>query len=132
MLTAILHGRGRFAKSLLGLATFCVLAGCGGPSAKNLIVDQSLAKQSLTTALDAWKAGEKPAALKDRMPSIIVGDPAWDAGAKLTDYKITGERDLGASLNIQVELTMERNGQAIRRNASYIVGTSPVITVMTE
>ena len=122
----------RVAELMLGVVVGCLLAGCGGPSAKNLVVDQTLARQSLTTALDAWKAGEKPAALKDRMPAIVVGDPAWDTGAKLTDYKITGERDLGASLNIQVELTMERNGQAIRRNASYIVGTSPVITVMTE
>ena len=47
----------RVAELMLGVVVGCLLAGCGGPSAKNLVVDQTLARQSLTTALDAWKAG---------------------------------------------------------------------------
>ena len=38
-----------------------VLWGCGPPSARDLPLDKALAKQSLTAALDAWKAGEKAA-----------------------------------------------------------------------
>jgi hypothetical protein len=129
--------RVRTRRWLAGLAVGVVVCfswtGCGGPpSAKDMVVDQALAKQSLATALDAWKAGEKPAALKDRTPPIIVGIPAWDAGAKLTDYQIVGQRDQGANLNIEVQTTIEQNGQVSRRTGGYIVGTEPVITVMTE
>ena len=106
------------------------LVGCGGnPSAKDLPLDKALAKQSLTTTLDAWKAGEKPAALKDRQPSIIASDSTWEAGAKLTDYQLKGERDLGANLSIDVVLTTEKDGRTSKQEVTYIVGTSPVITV---
>jgi hypothetical protein len=109
-----------------------VLWGCGPPSARDLPLDKALAKQSLTAALDAWKAGEKAAALKDRTPPIVVGVPVWDGGAKLTDYKIVSETDAGANLHLEVELTMDRGGQATTSQATFIVSTSPAITVFTD
>jgi hypothetical protein len=126
----------RFARGVMLASLACLflsLPGCGGKQgAKDLPLDHSLARQSLTTALDAWKAGGKPASLKDGTPSIIVGDPTWDSGAKLTEYKLGAERDMGANLEVTVQLTLERDGLPSTREATYVVGTSPVITVFTE
>ncbi|MGE0608993.1 MAG: hypothetical protein AB7O62_17995 [Pirellulales bacterium] len=111
------------------LAVCLFLTGCGpdhGPGAKDLSLDKALAKQSLTTVLDAWKAGDKAETLKSRQPAIVAGD--W-GDAKLLDYKVLGERDGGANLIFQVELVVDRNGRQATREAAYIVGTSPTITV---
>lgn len=106
-------------------------AGCGKPlTSQDLTLDKSLAKQSLTTALDAWKAGKQPAALKEGQPSITVADLNWSSGAKLADYKILAEREAGVNLIIQVELTLDKEGEPTTRKLDYTIGTSPVIAVI--
>lgn len=130
MLAAASLGFRRLTALSAGACVGLVLAGCGQKiTAKDLPLDKSLAKQSLTAALDAWKAGGQPSALKDRQPSIIVSDVTWKSGAKLADYKVLSERDGGANLIVQVELTLEKEGQQTTRKAEYTIGTSPVIVV---
>ena len=108
------------------------LAGCGegrGPGAKDFKVDASVAKQSLTAALDAWKAGEKAASLQQRQPPIVAIDTTWNGGAKLLDYKILSDKDGSANMYYQVELSIDQEGQPSTQTASYVVSTSPAITV---
>lgn len=107
------------------------LTGCGkGLTAKDLTLDKSLAKQSLTTALDAWKKGETADSLKSRQPAITVADLNWKSGAKLTDYKVLGERDAGVNLIVDVELTLDKGGEQSVRKTEYTVGTSPQIAII--
>lgn len=113
------------------ILTICGLlaAGCGGNADRPL--DQDGARQSLQTALTAWKDGKKPTDLK---PGIIVGDTDWEAGTKLVDFKIlTEETNDGSNLHIPAELTLKpAQGPEKKTNATYTVGTSPVITVIRE
>jgi hypothetical protein len=94
-------------------------------------VDSPKAVETLKIALDAWKTGKKTQELKAATPSIVVQDMDWDGGSKLLDYQITGpgtEQD--ANLRCPVKLTLrDPQGQEVKKDVSYIVGTDPVLTV---
>jgi hypothetical protein len=84
--------------------------------------------------LDAWKQGARPAALKAGSPSIIAGDYAWEAGAKLLSYEIAPtETNDGTNLHATVKLVLDgpQSGDA-QGDVVYIVGTSPVITIFRQ
>ncbi|MEX2558332.1 MAG: hypothetical protein WD403_00390, partial [Pirellulales bacterium] len=102
--------------------------GCGH---KNQPTNAVLARESLKTALDSWKEGQTPQDLKQRSPSIIVGDTAWEGGQKLESYEIVGpEFDDGVNLHCPVKLVLkDSQGSTRTEETTYIVGTSPVITV---
>ena len=107
-----------------------VVAGCD-TSSRSLDLDEPLAKQSLSAALDAWKAGRQPADLK---PDLIVGDWDWKAGKTLVAYEVLpDERSDGTNLHIPVRLTLkDQKGRQSRADALYVVGTSPQITVFRQ
>lgn len=103
----------------------CARAQRAGP------VDGEAARDALKTVLDGWKKGDAPAALKEGSPSIIVQDLDWMGGAKLVDYRVEGEgKAVEANLFVPVNLTL-RNGQGkeVKKRVSYVVGTSPIVTV---
>jgi hypothetical protein len=116
-------------RRLAVLAAGLCLAGCGNGA--KLSLDENLARESLRTALDSWKQGDKPAALKERSPAIVMGDADWDAGKRLVGYTVRAkEFDDGYNLHCTVELVFAGNGDGSRRVVvTYIVGTSPVITI---
>ena len=116
---------------LLGIVVLALLApGCSPGPQKAAAVDAEQARQALGTALDAWKAGKKPGDLKSGSPPITVQDLDWEGGAKLTSYELAGEGTLdNANLRIPVVL-MIAGGQP--KEVSYVVGTSPSITVFRE
>lgn len=108
------------------------IAGCGGGASPSL--DEAVGRTSLTSFLDAWKKGDRPEALKQQFPSIIVGDSNWNGGARLVSYQI-GEPVThdGSNLHASVELELEDGaGQRMKQNVVYIVGTSPEITIFPE
>jgi hypothetical protein len=112
-------------RSLIALAL--LVAGCsvsGGARA----VDAPKAREALRTALDGWKKGDAPASLA---PSLTVQDMEWLSGAKLVDYQLTGDgQDFGVNLHVPVTLTLRTTqGREVKKNVSYIVGTSPIVTV---
>ena len=112
------------------LLLLILTAGCGR-GAQGLSLDKSVARESLAAALDAWKAGETPGSLKDRSPSIVVGDPDWNSGRRLEAYKLLPEEtDDGTNLHATAELVLQdaRAGRQTQR-ITYVVGTDPVITV---
>ena len=119
----------KHAASVILLCLLISAVGCGGRP--NLSLDENVARDSLTTALESWKKGERPESLKDRSPSIIVGDPIWIEGQRLVSYKVhdQGQSD-GVNLHCKVDLVLaNQQGKQSRQTITYIVGTSPVITV---
>jgi hypothetical protein len=111
---------------LVGLVA-TTLVGCGPKPAK---LDKNVATTSLNTFLEGWKSGETPQALKAKTPSIIAKDADFDAGRKLVEYKvIDADKSDGSNLTALVELTVGEAGNTKKRQVSYIISTSPVITV---
>jgi hypothetical protein len=108
-----------------------LLAGCGGP-ALQAPADPARARQALRTALDAWQQGGQPGSLKSGSPAVHVSDQDWSAGYRLTRYQIAedGQR-AGVDLRYRVALTLlAPRGQTVHKDTAYLVGTSPVLTVV--
>jgi hypothetical protein len=109
-----------------------MLSGCSGFGGV-APVDAKRARDALRTALDGWKNGETPAALKDRSPSIVVQDVDWLAGARLVDYQVSGDgTEVEANLHVPVKLSLQVRKRAVKKSVSYIVSTSPYVAVFRE
>ncbi|HWB12799.1 MAG TPA: hypothetical protein VG826_26470 [Pirellulales bacterium] len=116
----------------LGAAVVCLLvAGCGRSNAPT---DVPSAKAALTTALEGWKAGQSPDSLRQGSPSIVMVDEAWQKGEKLDSFENIGpEVDDGVNLHCTVKLAIKGEGGVQRsEKVTYIVGTSPMITIFRD
>ncbi|HEX7379616.1 MAG TPA: hypothetical protein VF278_21005 [Pirellulales bacterium] len=104
------------------------LGGCGRSNAPT---DVASAKQALEAALRSWQDGQTPEALRQRSPSIVMVEDAWQKGVKLESFEIVSpDVDDGVNLHCAVKLTLN-DGGTVRPDepVTYIVGTSPVITI---
>jgi hypothetical protein len=110
-----------------------MLSGCSGSSRANP-VDPSLARESLKIALDHWKKGEDPKSLQSSATPMTARDFDWDSGAKLLDYQILDDKEEDANLRVQVKITLSQQGKSksVEKKASYVVGTSPSVTVFRD
>jgi hypothetical protein len=117
-------------KRTLLLVAFLAV-GCGGPSLQEP-AESTQARQALCAALDAWQRGEQLDSLRAASPAVHVKDPDWPAGFRLMNYQVAADGDrLGIDLRYRVALTLkDPRGRTIRRNTTYMVGTSPVCTVV--
>lgn len=106
--------------------------GCGGGS--YMPTNPALARESLQAALDHWKGGGKPTDLAQRSPPIVMGDEDWEGGKRLVRFALLeGERDDGANLHIAVRLVLADEVSGEREVVvTYIVGTSPVVSIFRE
>lgn len=114
------------------LVLSCVVAaGCGGGNGRTLPLNKDAARDACKEFLEAWKKGDKSA---DLAPNIIGNDADWEAGQKLTDFEfLPNEMDGGSNLHIPVQLTLkDAQGQESKREVTYIVGTSPKVTVFRD
>lgn len=114
--------------------TAVLMSGCSDRQRTAPEVNPELARTSLRTVLELWKKGDKQESAKDGSPSIVVQDLDWAAGLALTNYEIQGDGKFDdANLRVPVMLTLKQpNGKSLTRKASYVVGTSPAITVFRE
>lgn len=120
-----------FRISVMSLLLTVLSAGCGGGPPPP--VNPPQARDALRTILDAWKKGESYEAFKERNASFPVNEFEWGDGYKLSSYKIDSEKEMGASLQCEVQLNLEdAKGNAVQRNARYQVTTSPVVTVVRD
>lgn len=107
------------------------LVGCA-KTARSLALDQDLAHASLDKALKAWADGKKPDELQ---PDIIVGDAAWKAGQTLVSFEIK-KADAwsdGTNLYIPVACQLKKaGGKTAKTETTYVVGTSPVVTIFPQ
>jgi hypothetical protein len=97
-------------------------------------VDVELARESLRAALESWKKGEPPEALRDHYPSITIQDMDWKSGYALVSYEIRdGEKEDASNLHCPVRLVVrDPQGKEVKKPVTYVVGTDPVITVFRE
>ena len=114
----------------LALLAAAAWAGCSGPRG-SAPVDAARARAALNATLEGWKRGDAPAALGAGPAPITAQDLDWLAGARLVEFRVTGEgRDEHVNLYIPVDLTLKTpEGQEVRKSVTYVVGTSPSVTV---
>jgi hypothetical protein len=126
------------AACLVVLATL-LLPGCSGSSSANP-VNELQARDALKVALDAWKNGESSKSLESSSTPMTVQDFEWDQGAKLVDYEIMSDGAArGPNLYVQVKLVTvgepakgKKEAKRTEKKASYVVGTSPRLTVFRD
>ncbi|MFN9717359.1 MAG: hypothetical protein ACK58L_01610 [Planctomycetota bacterium] len=109
-----------FTFSLIGLA------GCQ-QEAQPYPLDETLARDSVKTAMQAWVDGKKPADLK---PGIIVGDTSWENGRKLVSFEILSNEESSDGSNLHIRV--QRKFDSGESKVTYIVGTSPVVTIFPQ
>jgi hypothetical protein len=117
---------------MLTLAACLLATGCGRTGGRHFSLDQELARQSFTAFLDAWKQGQRLEDLKTRSPAIIAGDEDWSAGKKLVGYTVSPQEfNDGTNLHLTAELQLGsgKKSKAGKTAVSYVVGTSPVVTI---
>jgi hypothetical protein len=117
------------------LGTVCVLACLAGLGCsrgfKHAPVDAAKARETLRTALDSWKKGDKVDALQSATPPIYVIDMEWQGGARLKDYQLVNNgEEMDAQLFCPVKLTVvDPSGQEASRQVTYVIGTAPNLVV---
>ena len=111
-----------------------LMSGCSERQQVASKVDATVAMSALKTVLEIWKKGEKPESAKNGSPPIVVQDLDWSGGMALSSYEIQGEGKFDdANLRVPVTLNLKQpNGKSLTRKASYVVGTSPAVTVFRE
>jgi hypothetical protein len=110
--------------------TVLLAAGCGAPSLQEP-AEPTQAREALRIVLDAWQRGDTLDAVRSTAPAVQVNERDWTAGCRLARYQIVSDgARAGTDLRFRVVLTLRQsNGKTIRKNTTYMVGTSPALTV---
>jgi hypothetical protein len=126
-----LHSRQYGLLAIVGMSF--LLVGCASKG-RNLPLDKTLARESLIVFLDTWKNKQSAKLLKDRTPSIVGLDDDWDAGKKLESYEIVNmDRNDGSNVYAVVNLNFANaDGAGKSRRVTYIIGTSPVVSIFRD
>lgn len=115
---------------ILSTVLLISLWGCGQPTPSHPL-DADLARSSVQRALQAWVDGKTP---KEVQAEFIVGDVAWEQGKKLVSFEILTDEETsdGSNLHIRVKRKLANGGVATESQVTYIVGTSPVVTIFPQ
>lgn len=116
---------------MMSLAGAC-LAGCDSSTVPvTPTATEDTARTTLDKALNAWREGGSVSAMKEANPSIVVADPKWEKGQKLSKYEVLGAGEpSGAERVFQVTLWLvDDAGKESVENVAYRVGTQPILTV---
>ena len=90
-------------------------------------VNPDVARATLITTLDAWKAGRPIETLAADKPPVVAQDFDWMAGAKLDAYEVLDQGTAqDANLKVAVRLSLHGKGS---KTVNYIVGTDIKLTV---
>lgn len=105
------------------------LTGCPRAGEEKFIPAEATARQALETALNAWKNGQaKPDKLSMGKVSVVVVDPVWTSGQKLSRYEIVSEEPGSGPRWFTVKLTLARG----EKTEKYVVLGQDPIWVYTE
>jgi hypothetical protein len=117
-------------RRLAAILAFIVVSGCGGTPAPVTAV-QDKVRKTLETAMTAWQKGETVDGMKKANPSILIADPRWERGDKLSKFEVAGEgKPSGAERAFTVTLWLaDSKGKDTREQVVYKVGTDPILTV---
>ena len=110
-----------------GILLLILAAGCSSEQAAVHSLNEAVARDSVQKAMQAWVDGRLP---EDLRPDIVVGDSAWDQGQTLVSFEILHEAETtdGSNLHIRVRRTLESSESTV----TYIVGTTPVVTIFPQ
>jgi hypothetical protein len=113
---------------LIGAIGLLGLPGCGEKPQK---ADPATARSALQSALDAWKVGEKLEDYQKKVAPVVVSDPQWEKGTKLTNYSLeSNESQIGFDLKFSVKLSLEdKSGNKTEQKTTCNVSTSPALVV---
>ena len=114
-------------RGIVGLVLAMMFVGCSSGDAPSYALDKELARSSVEKAMQAWVDGKTP---KELQPDIVVGDPAWEQGRKLVSFEILADEETtdGSNLHIRVKRKLD----ASESKVTYIVGTTPVVTIFPQ
>jgi hypothetical protein len=83
--------------------------------------------------MESWKKGDRIDSLRSGSPPIVAQDFDWMGGHRLLAYEVTGAGQDDANLRIPVRMTIRTTqGKELSKNVSYVVGTSPSLTVFRD
>jgi hypothetical protein len=118
------------------LVAMMLLTMSGCSSSRAHAVDTPRAREALKTALEHWKQGDAPRSLSSSATPMTVQDFDWESGIKLLDYQILDDgQPADANLRVRVKLTMsggKGKAKSTEKTVSYLVGTSPSVTVFRD
>ncbi len=111
---------------VLGLLLVMALVGCSEETPSHML-DKELARSSVQKAMQAWVDGKTP---KELQPEIVVGDTAWNKGQKLVSFEIKPNEETSDGSNLHI--CVQRKFDTSASEVTYIVGTTPVITIFPQ
>lgn len=114
--------------SCLSLLCLILVSGCGG-GRRSYPLNPDLARSSVQTALQAWVDGKRPQDLK---PAIIMGDFSWEQGQKLVSFQILPNEETSDGSNLYIRVQRKFDPGSADSKVTYIVGTSPVVTIFPQ
>lgn len=111
------------------ILTLLFISGCS-QEAPSHPLDTNVARESVRKAMQAWVDGKTPQDLK---PGIIIGDPAWEQGTKLASFEILDKEENNDGSNLYIHVVRKFDGAGVgEAKVTYIVGTSPVVTIFPQ
>ena len=117
---------------LLTFASFyLVIAACGQSPEAHRVTPEA-ARRTLDAVLESWQQGRAPEEWQSREPHVVIQDFDWMSGAKLLDFEVLETTPIDANLHCQVKLLLSTDKGRNARTVTYLVGTSPVLTVFRE
>ena len=122
------------ALTVLSLAGLLMTSGCGNGGAAHLVPDDQLAREALTKALDAWKAGGKA---EDELqlpqgPKVRAIDLDWRGGRKLESYEIGESLPITGEEPRQFKVRIDCDGQDAKDTIYHVVGKDPLLVFRDE
>ena len=114
-------------RGIVGVLLICSLWGCSQGNTPSHPLDQELARASVQKAMQTWVDGKTPENLK---PDIVVGDPSWQLGDKLVSFEIVTKEETSDGSNLHI--VVKQKFDSSESQVTYIVGTSPVVTIFPQ
>ena len=114
-------------RGVVGLLFGILFVGCSSGDAPSYPLDKELARSSVQKAMEAWVSGKTP---KELQPDIVIGDTAWENGKKLTSFEIVADEETTDGSNLYIRVKRKLGSEESK--VTYIVGTTPVVTIFPQ
>lgn len=114
-------------RGVVGVLFGMMFVGCSSGDAPSYSLDKELARNSVQKAMQAWVDGKSP---KELQPDIVVGDTAWENGKKLTSFEIVADEETTDGSNLYIRVKRKLGSEESK--VTYIVGTTPVVTIFPQ
>lgn len=126
--------RKHFLRMAVVLCGAVALAGCSGSRQAGASGSEEDAIEVLKTALDAWKSGQKPDALRNGRPPMFVRDSDWMDGRTLKAFEARETpQEHGGEWRVKAVLTLDGGGlPEEQKEVAYSVTTESNAVVITR